>query len=90
MSSISNDNETIFKSWLSSNAPPIQLPELYLAYKEIESQAKKVNLVKASLYEDLDISIVKRIRSEIEQDRIFKFTHTFVLTDITYELCDSK
>ena len=69
------DNETMFLSWLSSNVSPALLSELYLAFSEIEQQAKKSKLIRRSLYEDLTVSDVKKIRADIERSRIFKFTH---------------
>ena len=69
------ENETMFLSWLSSNVSPAQLSELYLAFSEIEQQAKKSKLIRRSLYENLSVSAVKKIRADIERSRIFKFTH---------------
>ena len=69
------ENETMFLSWLSSIVSPAQLSELYLAFNEIEQQAKKSKLIKRSLYENLTISAIKKIRADIERSRIFKFTH---------------
>lgn len=70
-----SENETMFLSWLSSNVSPAQLSELYLAFSEIEQQAKKSKLIRRSLYENLAVSTVKKIRADIERSRIFKFTH---------------
>lgn len=69
------ENETMFLSWLSSNVSPALLSELYLAFSEIEQQAKKSKLIRRSLYEDLTVPAVKKIRADIERSRIFKFTH---------------
>lgn len=69
------ENETMFLSWLSSNVSPALLSELYLAFSEIEQQAKKSKLIRRSLYEDLTVAAVKKIRADIERSRIFKLTH---------------
>lgn len=69
------ENETMFLSWLSSNVSPALMSELYLAFDEIEQQAKESKLIRRSLYEDLTVSAVKRIRTNIERSRIFQFTH---------------
>lgn len=69
------ENETMFLSWLSSTVSPAQMSELYMAFNEIEQQAKKSKLIKRSLYENLTISAIKKIRADIERSRIFKFTH---------------
>jgi hypothetical protein len=40
MASAKIDNEAVFMAWLAQNASGVQLSELYLAFKEIEQQAK--------------------------------------------------
>ena len=67
--------EAAFMSWLSKRVSPAQLSELYMVFQEIEQQAKKAKIVKKSLYENLDVAVFKKIRSNIEQSKVFKFTH---------------
>ena len=69
------NNEAAFMSWLSENMPYTQITELRFIITEIEQQAKKMKLIKNSLYDNIDPTTVKRIRSNIEQSRIFKFKH---------------
>ena len=69
------NNEAAFMSWLSENMPYTQITELRFIITEIEQQAKKMKLIKNSLYGNIDPTTVKRIRSNIEQSRIFKFKH---------------
>lgn len=69
------NNETLFIDWLSKKVSPAQLSELYIALQEIEKQAKKSRIIKASLYEDIDIGLYKRIKSDFEKSKIFKFQH---------------
>lgn len=69
------NNETLFIDWLSKKVSPAQLSELYIALQEIEKQAKKSRIIKASLYEDIDIRLYKRIKSDLEKSKIFKFQH---------------
>lgn len=69
------NNEAMFMSWLSKNVSSAQLSELYMALIEIEQQAKKVRLIKGSLYDNLDPSSVKKIKANVEQSKIFKYTH---------------
>ena len=69
------NNEAVFMSWLSQNVSSAQLSELYMALVEIEQQAKKARLIKGSLYETLELSVVKKIRANIEQSKIFRFMH---------------
>ena len=59
MASAKIDNEAVFMAWLAQNASGVQLSELYLAFKEIEQQAKKVKIIRTSLYESLDPSTIK-------------------------------
>ena len=75
MASTKKDNEAVFMAWLAQNVSGAQLSELYLAFQEIEQQAKKVKTIKTSLYESLDPSSVKKIKASIESSKIFKFTH---------------
>ena len=56
------NNETLFIDWLSKKVSPAQLSELYIALQEIEKQAKKSRIIKASLYEDIDIRLYKRVK----------------------------
>ena len=70
-----HNGEAAFMSWLSKKVSPAQLSELYLVFQEIEQQAKKAKIVKKSLYENSDVAVFKKIRSNIEQSRVFKFTH---------------
>jgi hypothetical protein len=69
------NKETLFIGWLSKKVSPAQLSELYIALQEIEKQAKKSRIIKASLYEDIDIRLYKRIKSVLEKSKIFKFQH---------------
>lgn len=40
------NNEAIFMAWLSTKVSPAQLSELYIAFQEIEQQAKKAKKYK--------------------------------------------
>ena len=70
-----HNGEAAFMTWLSKKVSPAQLSELYMVFQEIEQQAKKAKIVKKSLYENTDIVVFKKIRSNIEQSKVFKFTH---------------
>ena len=67
-------SEAAFFSWLSKKVSPAQLSELYMAFQEIERLAKKAKVEKESLYENTDVTELKKIRSSIERNKIFKFT----------------
>lgn len=75
MANQNQDNKDMFMSWLSENVFPAQVHELSSALHEIELQAKKVKLIKHSLYETLNPMTIKKIRVNIEQSKIFRFTH---------------
>mgnify|MGYP002508547374 CR=1 FL=1 len=75
MAESKQNNEAVFMAWLSTKVSPAQLSELYMAFQEIEQQAKKAKIVKRSLYENVDVTVFKKIRSNIEQSKVFKFTH---------------
>lgn len=70
-----HNGEAAFMSWLSNKVSPAQLSELYMVFQEIEQQAKKARIVNKSLYENVDIAVFKKIRSSIEESKVFKFTH---------------
>lgn len=69
------NGEATFMSWLAKKVSPAQLSELYMAFQEIEQQAIKAKIVQRSLYETIDVNVFRRVRSNIEQSRVFKFTH---------------
>lgn len=75
MADTKQNNEVAFMSWLNKTVSAAQLSELYMALIEIEQQAKKAKLVKDSLYDNLKLSAIKKIRANVEQSKIFKFTH---------------
>lgn len=75
MASTKMDNEAVFMEWLAQNVSGAQLSELYLAFQEIEQQAKKARTIRTSLYENINPSAVKKIRAGVESSKIFKFTH---------------
>lgn len=70
-----HNSEAAFMSWLSRKVSPAQLSELYMAFQEIEQQAKKAKIVERSLYDNVDVVVFKKIRSNIEQSKVFKFNH---------------
>lgn len=70
-----HNDEAAFMSWLSKKVSPAQLSELYMVFQEIEQQAIKEKIVKESLYENVDVFVFKMIRSNIEQSKVFMFTH---------------
>ena len=70
-----HNGEAAFMSWLSKKVSPAQLSELYMVFQDIEQQAKKAKIVKKSLYENTDVAVFKKIRSNIEQSKVFKYTH---------------
>lgn len=69
MASAKIDNEAVFMAWLAQNASGVQLSELYLAFKEIEQQAKKVKIIRTSLYESLDPSTIKKVKAGVESSK---------------------
>lgn len=70
-----HNDEAAFMSWLSKKVSPAQLSELYMVFQEIEQQAIKEKIVKESLYENVDVFVFRMIRSNIEQSKVFMFTH---------------
>ncbi len=75
MAKTKEDLEAMFVAWLSENVSGAQLSEIYMALCEIEVQAKKNKIIKQSLYEKIDPTSIKRIKTRIEGNRNFKNTH---------------
>ena len=69
------NNEAEFMGWLSKKISAAQLSELYMTFQIIEQQAKIARIIEKSLYENIDVAVFKWIRSNIEQNKIFKFKH---------------
>ncbi len=69
------NNKAEFMAWLSKKVSAAQLSELYMAFQVIEQQAKVARIIEKSLYEDMDISVFKKLRNNIEQSKVFKFKH---------------
>lgn len=65
----------LFGRWLSSHVPSGQLSEIYFCYPEIEKHGYKVKILQQALFETTDILVLSKLRSEIEQNRIFRFWH---------------
>ena len=64
-----------FYSWLSQKISVGQVQEIKSAMREIELQARKANIIKSSIYDNISSDTIKKIRVKIEQSKIFKFTH---------------
>lgn len=64
-----------YNAWLSTHNPVNQLPELYFCYTEIEKHGKKMRILKEALLDTTDLSILARLRSDIEKNRLFRFRH---------------
>lgn len=75
MTESKQNHEESFMVWLSKKVSPAQLSELYMAFHEIEQQAKKARLISASLYEKKEVALYKKIKADIDQSKVFKFEH---------------
>ena len=64
-----------FYSWLSQKISVGQVQEIKSALCEIESQARKTNIIKSSIYDNISPDTIKKIRAKMEQSKIFKFIH---------------
>lgn len=75
MADTKQSHRAAFTSWLVENASPSQLSDLLKALVEIEKRAKKLGLVKESLYDELKPTVVEHIVSNIERSQVWKLTH---------------
>ena len=69
------NEKTEFLLWLSQKLSAGQTQEIKSALYEIEQQTKKTNVIKGSLYDSLSPMTAKKIRSNVESSKIFKFLH---------------
>jgi len=80
------DCRPLFMTWLLHIAPANQLSELHIAFHNIEFQAKKAGIVQNSLYEDISVSNVRKIKENIEQSKIFKYMNKRQMQQISSAL----
>ena len=75
MADTKQNNEANFMSWLSKKVSSTQLSELHMALIEIEQQAKKTKLFEGSIYDNLEPSMIRRVKADIVRSKTFGFTH---------------
>lgn len=64
-----------FSGWLSSNASKISVANIDRYSETIEEFAKKKHIFRNSLFENMDIAILKRLRLLLSGDKAFYFQH---------------
>lgn len=64
-----SNKEERFMKWLSKQVSPAQLSELYMVFLEVEQYAKKTKIIDQSLYENIDLALIKRIRGGIDAEQ---------------------
>ena len=77
---MSNNNGTLsveeeFFHWLSGKISPAQMSELYFVYTDIEAYFLEKGILKTSLFNTTDLSVIETIRSTVESNKIFRFTY---------------
>lgn len=68
-------NQDEFYAWLSKNISSEQLSEYYLCYHEVEEYAKKIKIIKESLFEITDPNIIVNIQNRIISQRVFDHSY---------------
>ncbi len=67
--------QEVYLRWLSSQASPAQLSELYMVYEEIEQYCRSRKVLKQPLFETTDLKTLSAVRDTIETNHIFRLTH---------------
>ena len=71
-------NESVaiaFSNWLSTHVPSGQMSIINSCFSEIEKHGKKVKILKQPLFETKDLHVLSKLRSEIEKNKMFRFSH---------------
>lgn len=75
MTDSKQDCEDRYMSWLADKVSPAQLSELYVTYKNIESECTKAHVIRESLFECMNIVEIDKIRSTVEGNKLFCIFH---------------
>lgn len=69
------DVQNDYFSWLATQISPAQLSDLYCVYAVIEEFCLSRKILRAPLFQTVDLSILAQIRNTVESNRVFRFTH---------------
>ena len=75
---VSGDNLSVqedFFNWLNRKTSPAQMSELYFTYSEIETFCFSRKILEKPLFETTDLSVIATVKSMVESNKIFRFTH---------------
>lgn len=68
-------NESAFFDWLSKQVSPAQLSDLYTVFSDINEFCLSRKVLKTSLFQTADISVLAKVRSTVESDKVFAFKY---------------
>lgn len=71
-----------FVEWLSQTNSPALLSELSLVYKKIDEFCIDKKILECSLLEIIDLDVIKKVKYEIEHNRIFRFNNRMQMNKI--------
>lgn len=77
-----DDKKKEFVEWLSQNNPPVLVSELLFAYKKIDEFCIDKKILNCSLFEIVDLNLVKKVQYEVEHNRIFRFNNRLQMNKI--------
>lgn len=67
--------ESHFMEYLAKQVSPAQLSAFYPCYAEIENFCRKIKILQKPLFETTECDVIRKVQREIEQNKIFRFTH---------------
>ena len=86
MSNTQNNNEKLFSEWLSQQVSPHKLTEVFLCYPEIERYGKRTKILKDDFFNTKEISVINKLRADIESNKAFRFQHKKQMKNISLAL----
>lgn len=86
MSNTQKPNEKLFSEWLSRQVSPHKLTEIFLCYLEIEKYGKRTKILKDDFFNTKEVSVLNKLRADIEANKAFRFQHKKQMKNISLAL----
>lgn len=72
----------VFSSWLSETVPAPSLSKIFASYEKIEQFCVNLKVIKAPLFETMDVDIMKAVQKTVSRNKIFRILNTKQLKEI--------
>ena len=86
LSNTQKPNEKLFSEWLSRQVSPHKLTEIFLCYLEIEKYGKRTKILKDDFFNTKEVSVLNKLRADIEANKAFRFQHKKQMKNISLAL----